>query len=305
MISQEEVKAALTGPVASVSTPFLQDGSIDWRSLRRMVDFIIENGGRTVLLTCGDSLYTILTDDEIAEVTRVVVEQTRKRAMTVAAGNWWLGKSVAFARFLREIGVDLYMPLPPDWAGSCSNDGLITYFATIAQEMPVMLVTSLGGRPLPIPVIEHLHASQAQIMAVKDDICGAYGKRLVSLVQDRWSYLSGGRKINHLDTMPYGATGYLSVYMRFLPVVAHRYWQAISNKDLEGAVYVIKTYDIPFMENLVTATGLHFDALIHAALEVFDLAERWRRNPYVSASDQQMEQIRHFLKDVTHDVQSI
>ncbi|MDW7656962.1 MAG: dihydrodipicolinate synthase family protein [Bacillota bacterium] len=295
MMTHEEVKAALSGPVASVSTPFMQDGSIDWRSLRRMVDFIVENGGRTVLLTCGDSLYTVLTDDEIAEVTRAVVEQTRKRAMTVAAGNWWLGKSVAFARFLRDIGVDLYMPLPPDWAGSCTNDGLITYFETIANEMPVMLVTSLGGRPLPMPVISHLHANHTQVMAVKDDICGAYGKRLVNLVQDKWSYLSGGRKINHLDTMPYGATGYLSVYMRFLPVIAHRYWQAISKRDLEGAVDVIRTYDIPFMEDLVAATGLHFDALIHAALEVFGLAERWRRNPYVSASDQQMEQIRDFF----------
>lgn len=295
MMTAEEVRQALTGPVASISTPFKQDGSIDWHSLRGMVDFIIESGGKTVLLTCGDSLYTLLTDDEITEVTRVVVEQTKRRAMTIAAGNWWLGKSIAFARFSRDIGVDLYMPLPPDWAGSSSHEGLVTYFETIAHEMPLILVTSLGGRPMPIPVMQQLLERQAPIMAVKDDICGAYGKRLVCLVKDRWSYVSGGRKINHLDTMPYGATGYLSVFMRFLPVVARQYWQAISDQNLTQAVEVIKRFDVPFMDDLVVNTGLHFDALIHAALEIFGLAERWRRNPYVSASDQQMEHVRNFF----------
>ena len=40
------------------------------------------------------------------------------------------------------------------------------------------------------------------------------------------------------------------------------------------------------------------DSLIHAALEVFGLAGRWRRPPYVSAGDADIEKLRGFFRDV-------
>ena len=73
MITVEAAKKALAGPIASVSTPFKRDGSIDYKSLENIVEFIIEAGSGTVLLTHGDSLYTLLNDDEIAEITKRVV----------------------------------------------------------------------------------------------------------------------------------------------------------------------------------------------------------------------------------------
>ena len=85
-------KKALTGPIASVSVPFLRDGQIDYDSLRSSVDFDVEHGSGTILLTYGDSLYSILTDKEITEISRIVVEQTAGRAMTCVAGRWWMGE---------------------------------------------------------------------------------------------------------------------------------------------------------------------------------------------------------------------
>ncbi len=71
-ISRAEVRAALTGPIGSVRTPFRKDGSIDYHGLRRIVDFNIDAGSRTVLLTAGDSNYLLLSEAEIAQVTRTV-----------------------------------------------------------------------------------------------------------------------------------------------------------------------------------------------------------------------------------------
>ena len=39
-----EVRKALSGPWASVRTPFTRRGEIDYRSLYRMIDFAIEEG---------------------------------------------------------------------------------------------------------------------------------------------------------------------------------------------------------------------------------------------------------------------
>ena len=67
MKSISEIKAAIDCPVPSISTPFLENGDIDWRSLDRIVDFLIENGAKALLVTNGDSLLSVLTDQETAE----------------------------------------------------------------------------------------------------------------------------------------------------------------------------------------------------------------------------------------------
>ena len=117
----------------SAHTPFGADSEIDFTSLRGLVEGGIAAGSTTMLLNYGDSLFSLLTDDEVAEATRVVTEQTAGRAAVVAADRiWWTGKTVDFARYVREIGADLLMVLPPDWAQSCTTDTLVQHYAALA-----------------------------------------------------------------------------------------------------------------------------------------------------------------------------
>src|SRR5881394_2676716 len=86
---RDRIRAALTGTIFSICTPFLRDGSIDYAGLREQVDWIISVGGKTVLLTAGDSHLIILSDDEIAAVTKAVIAQTANRAMVVVAARYY------------------------------------------------------------------------------------------------------------------------------------------------------------------------------------------------------------------------
>src|SRR5688500_14752521 len=119
MISREEVRKALTGPIGSVRTPFTRDGSIDFDGLRNTIDFNINAGSKTVLLTAGDSHYFILSDREMAEVTKVAAEHTAGRAMLVAADRYYgTSHAVEFAQYVRALGADVLMVMPPDWGQS-------------------------------------------------------------------------------------------------------------------------------------------------------------------------------------------
>ncbi|RAV11484.1 dihydrodipicolinate synthase family protein [Paenibacillus contaminans] len=293
---RDKVKAYLKGPIASVSTPFDREGNIDYKALRNVVDFIVETASSgTILLTYGDSLYSILTDAEIAEVTRVVVEQNAGRKLVVATGNWWTGESIRFAGYCKDIGVDVYMPLAPHWAGSSTVQTLVEHFTRISDVMPVMVVTALApGVGVPLAAIKTLVEGNNGIVAVKDDIVGAYGRRLAHMVEGRWTFLSGGRKENHLDALPYGADAYLSMYMRFKPDIAHQYWAAVQANDIREAARIVNVYDISFMDT-VAELGSDFDAVIHGAMELFGVAERWRRPPYNNLTDDQMEKLKLFF----------
>lgn len=79
MKTREEVREALTGPVPSIRTPFKKDGDIDYMSLQNMIDFQITAGAKTTMLTAGDSHYFCLSEKEIAELTRAVVEHVACR----------------------------------------------------------------------------------------------------------------------------------------------------------------------------------------------------------------------------------
>src|SRR5258706_3949067 len=142
--SRNEIRAALTGTIFSICTPFFRDGSIDYVGLSQQIDWIIAAGAGTVLLTAGDSHYIILSDQEIADVTRAVIEHTAKRALVVvAARTYGTPQAIEFAKFARGLGADVFMVLPPDWGSSSTPETLTEHYASVAEHIPVMLVTNV------------------------------------------------------------------------------------------------------------------------------------------------------------------
>jgi 4-hydroxy-tetrahydrodipicolinate synthase len=293
-----EIRYALSGPVASVNTPFTREGAIDYRSLQNFVDYVIAAGSRTVLLTYGDSLYSILTDQEVAEVTRAVVEFTRRRAMVVAADRmWWTGKTVEFAAYCRNVGADVLMVLPPDWCQSCTVQTLVDHYAQAARELPVMLVTNFAAKwPMArsLELFRRLRDEVPGVRAVKDDVCGEMGRHLGLMVYEQWAILASGSKRMILNNVPYGCDGYLSSFIYFKPEIAAAFWQAVLSKDDAGVRRIIAEVDIPFWEFMESMPG-SFDAIVHGIQELKGIAPRWRRPPYYSLNDAEMATLSAFL----------
>jgi dihydrodipicolinate synthase/N-acetylneuraminate lyase len=298
--SLPQIRAALGGPWPSIRTPFTSQGEIDFDAMRRHLDFMIERAkAKAVVLTWGDSLYSLLTDEEIAQVTKVVVQFVDKRALVVAADNsWWTGKTVQFAEYCVEVGADMLMVMPPDWAHSTTVESLVTHYHAASQQIPVMLVTNYLGRrgtAFGLEVIKRLRDEVPGVMALKDDVGGAFIRKACLLTHGHWALSAGGQKQNHMNMHPYGVGGYLSTCMTFKPEIAWRYWNAIQADDLEAARSVIRDYDMPLFDYLIASEG-SFDAAIHGIFELFGFAKRYRRPPYHSLTDEQMRDLAEFLE---------
>lgn len=300
MKTLEEIRTALTCPVASVPTPFHQDGSIDHASLRNFIDFVIAGGTKTILLTYGDSLYSVLTDDEVADVTTVVAEHTAGRALVVAADRQWATpKEVAFAQFARSAGADVLMVLPPDWAASCTVETLVDHYGAVAAHIPVMVVTNYfayRSNEFGLNVLRALAKQVPGVMAIKDDVCGEFARRMGLAVHDRFAIISGGQKQNHMNALFYGCDGYLSTFIKFKPAITNEYWNAIQSGNEDEARRIIREYDIPFFDCIASFPG-GFNAALHGTLELFGVIKRWRRRPYYSLNDGELERLAGFCKD--------
>lgn len=296
-IDRARVREAMSGPITAVHPCFDRDGAFDWNGVRAGIERGIDAGSGTMLLTYGDSLHSLITDDEVSELLRVVVDQTRGRALVVAADRqWWTAREIEFAQHATSIGADLLMVLPPHWGGGVTHDSLVEHYRMVSEHIPVMLVTAVftANQSLGLRVIKTLVETVPGVVAIKDDVTGAFARKMALLAHDEWAVVSGGQKQNHLDLHPYGCDGYMSTYLHFRPEVAHAYWRSVAAGELTAAAALIRDFDHPWMELADTLPG-GFDAMFHGAREVFGIAGRWRRPPYASLGDEDMERLGAFF----------
>ena len=293
-------KHHFTGPLASINTPFGSDGAIDYDGLRRFVDAAIAGGARTVLFTPGDSLYAVLSEQEIADLTRATREHVGSRAMFLAAaGPWWQDQAVAFARHAAEIGADGVLASPP-YRGVTVRD-CADYFLAVSRELPTVILSAtlaplgLGGA---LEAVRLLLAEGDRIVGFKEDYGPEFARPACLLSQGTWSNFAGGQKQTHMDMHPYGCDGFMSVLVVFKPEITRAYWNAIERGDLAAATSVIRDYDMP-MFDLMGASPAGSDAAQHAMMELAGISGRWRRAPLSDYTDEELERLRAGLQELS------
>ena len=298
MYDVSAIKSALTGTVPSVCTPFTRGGDINFPALDNIVDFLISTGSKSLLITPGDSLFTIISDSEAGEIVRRVTERTAHRAAVIACGKQWgHGQTMEFAKYCRDAGVDLFIPYAPDWTMSCGTDLLFEFYRAAGEILPVMVLSSMGQRGVPMEVYERLIDQKTGFTSVKDDMPTPYGRRLATLLGGRYGFLSGGCMQNHFDVAQYGGVdGYLPVFTRFCPDVDNAYWSAYTAGDTAECARIIEYYEVAYLD-MCAKNQMHFSAVIMGMMEIVGICERWRRAPYSSVSDEQMEILRNFLTE--------
>ena len=289
----------------SIRTPFKRDGEVDFDGVRSQVDFAIDGGARTLMLTGGDSFHMLLTDREVAELARVVIEHNSGRAKVIAADKMWATpKAVAYAEYCRDLGADLLMLMPPDWAASTTVDSIVEHFNAVGRYLPTMFITAFftqsgvfAGRPgsFQIDVIRNLYERAPNLIAVKDDLLGPLGTQLCVMTHDRWGIVSGGLMSNHMSQVPYGVDGYLCLFMSFKTEIAWRYFRAVKEKDLDTAWAVIREIELPLMDFIATFLGGR-PSVVHGIMELFDICPRWVRPPFHTLTDAQMDELADGLR---------
>ena len=302
MISREDAKEIFVGPFPTVCTPFSRDGSIDFATLAKQVDIHLSSGAKTLVMTYGNSLCSLITDQEVAEVTKAVAEQVAGRATVVAADRRWAtSKEIEFAQYAKSVGADILMVIPPDWGFSCTARTMAEHYCAVAEHIPVMMITSdFVDRPITfvLEMVQIAAAKSPNLVAIKDDLIGECSRHLGLMLGEELALFSSGTKREHLSVWPYGFRGYLSNYIMFKPDVARIYWDAVRSGDTAKALDFIARFDIPFWKLIIGCQG-GTDAGLRGALELFGTSTRWRRSPYYSLSDAEMEKFADFFKGLS------
>ena len=139
--------APLTGSIVALVTPMHADGSVDYPSLRKLIDWHIAEGTDCigVVGTTGES--PTVNVEEHCEIIRVSVEQAAKRVPIMAGcGANSTAEAIELAQFARGVGADSQLQVVP-YYNKPTQEGQYQHFKAIAEatgDLPTVLYNVPG-----------------------------------------------------------------------------------------------------------------------------------------------------------------
>ncbi|BAL25807.1 4-hydroxy-tetrahydrodipicolinate synthase [Azoarcus sp. KH32C] len=136
----------ITGSIVAIVTPMNEDGSLDFQSLRSLIDFHVAEGTDAIVIvgTTGES--PTVNVEEHCELIRVSVEHAAGRIPVIAgAGANSTNEAIELAKFAQEAGAVAQLSVVP-YYNKPTQEGLYRHFRTIAEavELPVILYNVPG-----------------------------------------------------------------------------------------------------------------------------------------------------------------
>ncbi|WP_367846765.1 4-hydroxy-tetrahydrodipicolinate synthase [Rhodoferax sp. WC2427] len=137
----------ITGSIVALVTPMLEDGSVDYPTLRKLIDWHVAEGTDCigVVGTTGES--PTVTVEEHCEIIRVSVEQAKGRVPIMAGcGANSTAEAIELTRFAKKVGADCHLQVVP-YYNKPTQEGQYQHFKAIAEAVDLpMVLYNVPGR---------------------------------------------------------------------------------------------------------------------------------------------------------------
>ncbi|GHD58926.1 4-hydroxy-tetrahydrodipicolinate synthase [Jeongeupia chitinilytica] len=222
----------------ALATPMFEDGSLDFASLRKLVDWHIAEGtnGLVAVGTTGESP-TVDVEEHI-EIIRVVVEQAAGRVPVVAGtGANSTREAIHLSKRALAVGADYGLSVVP-YYNKPTQQGMYLHFRAIAEEsgLPTLLYNVPGRTISDLSNDTALRLSEvAGIVGIKDATANLErAAELTKLAPKGFTLLSG----DDASTMAFilqGGHGVISVTANVAPRLMARMCKAALAGDIASA----------------------------------------------------------------------
>ncbi|WP_045226468.1 4-hydroxy-tetrahydrodipicolinate synthase [Methyloterricola oryzae] len=137
----------IQGSMVALVTPMMETGALDTASLRKLVEFHLEQGTDAIVAvgTTGES--ATLDEGEHCEVIRLVVEQVRGRVPVIAGtGANATSEAINLTRKAKEAGADACLLVTP-YYNKPTQEGLYLHYKAVAEAVAIpQILYNVPGR---------------------------------------------------------------------------------------------------------------------------------------------------------------
>ncbi len=303
------LRKRMVGPVYPIPPAFRKDGSIDFDAVRDYVKFLTGYKVRTVMVTAGTSRFNLLTDEEVKELNRTVVQAAdsgESRPLVIAA-NPPVGstdRAIDFAKHAQEIGADCILLYYPE--RYYSDDAIFEYFKNVAESVDIGVMihavplrnAKIGSatKKYSIDLCTRL-AGIKNIVGMKEEL-GDEGLRykLAANLSDRMTFVvAGGSMWKFLTCAGFGVQAYLVGVGSFAPKIEEDFYRYFAEGDYRNSLKIVKVYEEPFFD---VALPIGWHIAMKGAMDLLGLMSADERAPLRPADDTQRVQLRDVLSNI-------
>jgi len=288
-----------SGTGVAIITPFRSDGSIDFKSLGKLLEHIIKGGVDYVvpLGTTGESV--TITKDEKKAVVNFVTDSVASRVPVVVGigGNNTQEVLDAIGHF-DFTSIDGLLSVAP-YYNKPSQQGLYLHFKSIAGASPVpVIIYNVPGRTgcnMAAETTIKLATDCKNIVAVKE-ASGNMGQ-IMQIVKNKpkdFQVISGDDMLT-LPMMAIGATGAISVIANACP----KSFSEMVNHALKGNYEKASQLHYRLLEMINAIFEEGSPSGVKAALEILKISQNNLRLPLVPVSPALTKKLEGLLKGLS------
>ena len=243
----------IRGSIPALITPMLEDGKVDYPTLRKLIDWHVAEGtdGLVIVGTSGES--PTVNVDEHREILRVSVQQAAKRIPIIAGcGANSTAEAISLAKYAESIGADAQLQVVP-YYNKPTQEGLFQHFKAIAEATPKLPVILYNVPGRTVADLQHdtvLRLAQVPgIIGIKEATSNI--ERAQWLIRDvpKAFAVFSGDDATAVALMLCGGAGNISVTANVAPRQMHELCMAALRGDVEEAMR-IQLQLLPVHKNL-------------------------------------------------------
>jgi 4-hydroxy-tetrahydrodipicolinate synthase len=214
----------IQGSIVAIVTPMFEDGSLDFQSLKALLDWHIAEGTDAIVIvgTTGES--PTVTVEEHCELIKVAIEHVAGRIPVIAGtGGNSTSEAIELTAYAKQAGADASLQVVP-YYNRPTQEGMVQHFTRIAEavDLPVILYNVPGRTVADMSNDTIVRLSSVPgIVGVKDATGNiARGTELLRAVPKSFAVYSGD-DATAMALMFCGGKGNISVTANVAPRAMH------------------------------------------------------------------------------------
>ncbi len=277
--------------ITAMITPFNQDLSIDYKSLEKLVNHLIETGTDAILVAGTTGETPTLSHEEEAELFTFVKKTVNGRVKVImGAGSNSTHTAVESSLTAKKLGADAILSVVP-YYNKPSQKGIYEHFASIAKaiDLPIILYNIPGrtGVNMQPATVAKLASDFKNIVALKQSNSDLdLISDIKSLCPDDFTIYSGDDSLT-LPMMSLGAHGVISVASHIAGLEIKKMISAFKQGNNKEALNLhLKLY--PLFRKLFMAPN---PVPVKAALANLNIINEYVRKPLVVLDENEKKEL--------------
>lgn len=285
------------GSAVALVTPFCEDGSVDFDSYEKLLDFHLKNETDAVVAigTTGEAI--TMTEEERLDIVKLCVDKLKgKKPVIIGVGNNDTEESADFAKKASALSPDAILVITP-YYNKCNQEGLYRHFKTIAERssVPVILYT------VPSRTTVEIKPQTAKRLCEIDNIVGikdatgnlGYTAKLRNILPDDFAIYSGNDDVA-VPVLAMGGDGVISVSANILPNETHKMCQAF----FDGDIYTARVLQLKML-NMINSMFAETNPIpVKAAMKLMGLPAGHYRLPLCEPSEETVRLLEKNMKEL-------